>query len=116
MTATPRIYTERSKRKLAEHGVDVVDMGDYNVYGPELHRLPFAKAVDHKMLSDYRVIVLADAGTNGTLAAAWSGSKVKVARSSWRMQLEPDGALSSIQKCVGCGLPQISAREPSRIS
>lgn len=58
MTATPRIYTERSKRKLAEHGVDVVDMGDYNVYGPQLHRLPFAKAVDHKMLSDYRVIVL----------------------------------------------------------
>ena len=58
MTATPRIYTERSKRKLAEHGVDVVDMGDYDVYGPELHRLPFAKAVDHKMLSDYRVIVL----------------------------------------------------------
>ena len=58
MTATPRIYTERSKRKLAEHGVDVVDMGDYSVYGPELHRLPFAKAVEHQMLSDYRVIVL----------------------------------------------------------
>ena len=58
MTATPRIYTERSKRKLAQHGVDVVDMGDYNVYGPELHRLPFAKAVDNRMLSDYRVIVL----------------------------------------------------------
>ena len=33
-------------------------MGDYEVYGPELHRLPFAKAVDHQMLSDYRVIVL----------------------------------------------------------
>lgn len=58
MTATPRIYTERSKRKLAAHGIDVVDMGDYDVYGPELHRLPFAKAVDHQMLSDYRVIVL----------------------------------------------------------
>ncbi len=58
MTATPRIYTDRSKKKLAEHGVDVVDMGDYNVYGPELHRLPFAKAVEHRMLSDYRVIVL----------------------------------------------------------
>ena len=58
MTATPRIYTECSKRKLAEHGVDVVDMGDYDVYGPELHRLPFAKAVNHQMLSDYRVIVL----------------------------------------------------------
>ena len=58
MTATPRIYTERSKRKLAAHGIDVVDMGDYGVYGPELHRLPFAKAVNHRMLSDYRVIVL----------------------------------------------------------
>ncbi len=58
MTATPRLYTERSKNKLAEQGVGVVDMGDYEVYGPELHRLPFAKAVDHAMLSDYRVIVL----------------------------------------------------------
>ena len=58
MTATPRIYTQRSRRRLAQHGVDVVDMGDYHVYGPELHRLPFAKAVDHRILSDYRVIVL----------------------------------------------------------
>ncbi len=58
MTATPRLYTERSKGKLAKQGIDVVDMGDYAVYGPELHRLPFAKAVEHKMLSDYRVIVL----------------------------------------------------------
>ena len=58
MTATPRLYTERSKSKLAEQGVAVVDMGDYEVYGPELHRLPFAKAVDNRMLSDYRVIVL----------------------------------------------------------
>ena len=58
MTATPRIYTERSKSKLAKKGIDVVDMSDYDVYGPELHRLPFAKAVAHQMLSDYRVIVL----------------------------------------------------------
>ena len=58
MTATPRLYTERSKSKLAEQGIYVVDMGDYEVYGPELHRLPFAKAVEHRMLSDYRVIVL----------------------------------------------------------
>ncbi len=58
MTATPRLYTERSKSRLAERGIDVVDMGDYGVYGPELHRLPFAKAVQNGMLSDYRVIVL----------------------------------------------------------
>ena len=58
MTATPRIYTRSSKARLAERGVEVVDMGDQAVYGPELHRLPFKKAVQHAMLSDYRVIVL----------------------------------------------------------
>ncbi|MXY57990.1 MAG: N-6 DNA methylase [Gammaproteobacteria bacterium] len=58
MTATPRIYTESSKRRLAERGIDVVDMEDQAVYGPELHRLPFKKAVEQQMLSDYRVIVL----------------------------------------------------------
>ena len=58
MTATPRIYTERSRSRLSEQGIDVVDMSDYGVYGPEFHRLPFAKAVDLRMLSDYRVIVL----------------------------------------------------------
>ena len=58
MTATPRIYTESSKARLVKKGIEVIDMDDYNVYGPELHRLPFAKAVEHKMLSDYRVIVL----------------------------------------------------------
>ena len=58
MTATPRIYTESSKRRLAERGIDVVDMDDQAVYGPELHRLPFKKAVERDMLSDYRVIVL----------------------------------------------------------
>ena len=58
MTATPRIYTDRSKGKLEARGIEVVDMSDFDVYGPELHRLPFAKAVEHNMLSDYRVIVL----------------------------------------------------------
>ena len=58
MTATPRLYTERSKSKLATRGIDVIDMGDSYVYGPELHRLPFKTAVENGMLSDYRVIVL----------------------------------------------------------
>ena len=58
MTATPRIYTARSKSRLASKGIDVIDMGDQHVYGPHFHLLPFAKAVKHRMLSDYRVIVL----------------------------------------------------------
>lgn len=58
MTATPRLYTERSRSRLASRGIEVIDMGDFDVYGPELHRLPFKKAVENGMLSDYRVIVL----------------------------------------------------------
>ena len=66
MTATPRIYTEKSKSRLAEQGVKVVDMDDYEIYGPEFYRLPFAKAVEHEMLSDYRVIVLGVGETSVT--------------------------------------------------
>ena len=66
MTATPRIYTAKSKSKLAHEGITVVDMDDQDVYGPALHRLPFGKAVEHKMLSDYRVIVLGVGETSVT--------------------------------------------------
>ena len=58
MTATPRIYTERSKAALKTRGVKVVDMTDTRVYGPEFNRLHFRDAVSQGMLSDYRVIVL----------------------------------------------------------
>ena len=58
MTATPRIYTAASKARRRQEGYTVVDMSDSVAYGPELHRLSFARAVEHDMLSDYRVIVL----------------------------------------------------------
>ena len=41
-------------------------MGDYHVYGPELHRLPFAKAVENDIALDYRVIVLGVSQTSVT--------------------------------------------------
>ena len=58
MTATPRIYSTSSRTKLANKGIKTVDMGDLDVYGPELHCLTFSRAVNAGMLSDYRVIVL----------------------------------------------------------
>ena len=59
MTATPRLYTEGAKTKAARHQVDVFSMDDAAAYGPEFHRLPFSKAVEQNLLSDYRVVVLA---------------------------------------------------------
>ncbi len=66
MTATPRIYTGRSRIRQAQKGIHVVDMSDVDVYGPELHRLPFKKAVENDILSDYRVIVLGVSRANVT--------------------------------------------------
>ena len=58
MTATPRLYTASSRAALRRKGIETVDMGDFDVYGPEFHRLSFSAAVNAEMLSDYRVIVL----------------------------------------------------------
>ena len=58
MTATERIYKERSKSTARKKGLDVVDMSDVDTYGPLLHKLKFKDAVAAGELSDYRVIVL----------------------------------------------------------
>ena len=59
MTATPRLYTEGAKTRAANHHVEVFSMDDEATYGPELHRLPFSRAVEQDLLSDYKVVVLA---------------------------------------------------------
>ena len=59
MTATPRLYTEGAKSKAARHNVEVFSMDDRKTYGPEFHRLPFSRAVEQDLLSDYKVVVLA---------------------------------------------------------
>ena len=41
------------------HGVEVFSMDDEATYGPEFHRLPFSRAVEQGLLSDYKVVVLA---------------------------------------------------------
>ena len=71
MTATPRLYTEGAKRKAAHHDVEVFSMDDPATYGPELHRLPFSRAVEQDLLSDYKVVVLAmsEQHVNATLQA-----------------------------------------------
>ncbi len=68
-TATPRIYSRRSKRKITdglttseESQMQIIDMSDDRTYGPELYRLRFTEAlqaVEHeRRLCDYRVVVV----------------------------------------------------------
>ena len=59
MTATPRLYTAGAKSKAQRHDVEIFSMDDPATYGPEFHRLPFSRAVEQGLLSDYKVVVLA---------------------------------------------------------
>ncbi len=59
MTATPRVFGEEVKRKATDADAVLADMGDVEVFGPELHRLGFGQAVEADLLTDYKVLVLA---------------------------------------------------------
>ena len=57
MTATPRIYGDRARRKANESQLVLASMDDERLYGPEFHRLGFGKAIDLGILSDYKVVI-----------------------------------------------------------
>ena len=57
MTATPRIYGDRAKRKANESQLTVASMDNERQYGPEFHRLGFGQAIELGILSPYKVII-----------------------------------------------------------
>lgn len=59
MTATPRIFSDSTRKKAGELGAKLADMDDPLTYGPEFHRLGFGQAVSMGRLTDYKVLVLA---------------------------------------------------------
>ncbi len=60
MTATQRIYEEKSRKALKTRGYESFDMQDASRYGHVLYRLTFKDAVEgpNPMLSDYKAIVM----------------------------------------------------------
>jgi predicted helicase len=59
MTATPRIYGDQAKAKASDRDVLVASMDDPSTFGEVFHELSFGDAVAQKLLSDYKVLVLA---------------------------------------------------------
>ena len=57
MTATPRIYGDRAKRKANENRITLASMDNEQVYGPEFHRLGFGRAIELGILSQYKVVI-----------------------------------------------------------
>ena len=58
MTATPKIYSDTTKKKAKKHDVEIHSMDDEAVFGKEIYRLDFSTAIEKKLLSDYKVIIL----------------------------------------------------------
>ena len=57
MTATPRIYGDRAKRKANENLLTIASMDNQDKYGPEFHRLGFGRASELGILSPYKVVI-----------------------------------------------------------
>ena len=100
MTATPRLYTEGAKAKAAQHDIEVFSMDDPAIYGPEFHRLPFSRAVEQNLLSDYKVAIFtmyepdSDATLQGYIGAG--GSEINITDATkiigcWRALQRPQG-------------------------
>ena len=58
MTATPRLYKEEAKAQAKDADALLCSMDDPAIYGEEIFRLSFARAVTEGLLCDYRVLVL----------------------------------------------------------
>ncbi len=58
MTATPRIYGEGVKAKAKEIDAELCSMDNTDYFGQEFYRIGFGKAVEHHLLSDYKVLIL----------------------------------------------------------
>ena len=69
MTATPRLYKDEVKDKAKEADAYLCSMDDVTIYGDEVYRIGFGKAVEQDLLSDYKVLVLTV--TNKEIPAAF---------------------------------------------
>lgn len=58
MTATPRLYDTETKSKAAQAEATIWSMDDEKVFGSEIYRIGFGEAVEKKLLTDYKVLIL----------------------------------------------------------
>ncbi|MFA6015258.1 MAG: Helicase associated domain protein [Gallionellaceae bacterium] len=85
-TATPRTYSSTVHKAAADRGVEVVGMDNAAQFGEVLYALPFGKAIERKLLTDYRVVII---GVDDPTIAQWiakrelvtTGTDIKTAES-----------------------------------
>ncbi len=67
-TATPRTYSSTVHKAAEDRGVEVVGMDNAALLGEVLYALPFGKAIERKLLTDYRVVII---GVDDPTIAQW---------------------------------------------
>ena len=67
-TATPRTYTASVKKTAEDRGIEVACMDDEAVFGKVLYSLPFGKAIQQNLLTDYRIVII---GVDSPMIAEW---------------------------------------------
>ena len=81
MTATPRIYGDKAKKKEEEGDVTLASMDDEKVFGKTLISRNFGWAVENDLLTDYKVVILAADGqvvSNQVQKTLAEGSELKL--------------------------------------
>ena len=71
-TATPRTYSSNVKKAAEERGVEVVGMDNAALFGEVLYALPFGKAIEQRLLTDYRVVII---GVDDPTIAQWIANR-----------------------------------------
>ncbi|MEQ1742121.1 MAG: Helicase associated domain protein [Candidatus Nitrotoga sp.] len=71
-TATPRTYSSNVKKTAEDRGVEVVGMDNATLFGEVLYALPFGKAIEAKLLTDYRVVII---GVDDPTIAQWIANR-----------------------------------------
>ncbi|KAA0681855.1 type ISP restriction/modification enzyme [Roseomonas genomospecies 6] len=91
MTATPRVFGDAVKTKANEASAILCSMDDETLYGKTLFTRGFGWAVENKLLTDYKVLVLA---VDETLVS--SGVQRRLADGSSELKLD------DATKIIGC--------------
>ena len=102
MTATPRVHAPDVKDNAQRKDLVLASMDDESIHGPELYRLGFGRAVEHGLLTDYKVLVLtvSEAQVSRTLQSSFAANG--------------DLALDDAARIVGCwNAPAKQAQDPA---
>ena len=123
-TATPRVFTERQRRKIEERAAagigaagDSYSMDDESVFGPVFYEMSFVEAIERELVSDYRVLVV---GVNEREAAMHGAAKrvTEITASDRARKAKVDSDYAT--KLLGCwdamATPESQIRAPGTVA